>query len=135
MLQLRRTWPFLLAITLAYLVPVALGLVLTVSGESPDRSGLVARTIWSYLALLVYPIATMVAGFFAGLRWGRVWLVPVLAAVLSVPVSLQFLGATTAAVVAALVYLAIYLGFGVVGWFLGFQVHQRRTVASTDTQP
>lgn len=134
MLRFSRTWPFLLAIVLVYLAPTAVGLMAG-WGASPQTSDAIARALWASLALLLYPIAVMVTGFFAGLTWGKVWLVPVLAAVLSVPFSLLFLGTTAAALVAALVYFAIYLGFGVVGWFLGYQVHLRREAARAEAGP
>lgn len=128
MLRPSRTWPFLLAILLVYLAPATIGLVMTMSGESPDRAALIARAAWSYLALLINPVACMVIGFFAGWKQGKVWLVPVLAAALSVPFSLQFVGTSPAAFGAAAVYFAIYLVFGVLGWLFGWQINRRQTL-------
>lgn len=129
MLQLRRSWPFLLGIFLVYLAPATLGAVMAATGQSEATSHTLARAAWSYLALLVYPVAAMVVSFFAGWRLGGVWLVPVLVAALSLPFSLQFLGTSPAALLTATVYLAIYLAFGLAGWFLGHQVHLRQRAA------
>lgn len=128
MLRPSRTWPFLLAILLVYLAPATIGLVMTMSGESPDRAALIARAAWAYLALLINPVACMVIGFFAGWKQGKVWLVPVLAAALSVPFSLQFVGTSAAGFGAAAVYFAIYLVFGVLGWLFGWQINRRQTL-------
>lgn len=129
MLQLRRSWPFPLGMLLVYLAPATLGAVMAATGQSGTTSQALARAAWSYLALLVYPVAAMVIGFFAGWRLGAVWLVPVLVAVLSLPFSIQFLGTSSAALLTAAVYLGIYLAFGLAGWFLDRQVHLRQRAA------
>lgn len=128
MLRFSRTWPFLLAITIVYLAPATIGAVMSLSGESAEAAGTIARAAWAYLALLVYPVACMVVGFFAGWKLGAVWLVPVLTAALSLPFSVQFLGATAPGFTAAAIYFGIYLAFGLIGWFFGWQVGKRQAL-------
>ncbi|MDQ7991115.1 MAG: hypothetical protein AAGC63_00155 [Propionicimonas sp.] len=127
MLRFGRTWPYLLAMALVYLAPAAMGPASALWGDQRDPV-LLARAVWGYLALFIYPFACMVVSFFAGWRVGRVWLLPILAAAMSVPFSLYYIGKGAQGLVSAGIVLVIYLAFGMLGWFLGYQVHKRQAL-------
>lgn len=127
---LSRTWQFLAGIVIVYLAPAGFGLVLgATAGEQPaDERTRLVLAVFAFLAMMIYPVAAMVVGFFSGLREPKAWAVPLIAAVLSIPFTLWHL--TAAAWVGSLIYTAVYLVFGYVGWFLGSRVHARRQAAA-----
>jgi hypothetical protein len=122
-----RTWPFLFGIVIVYLAPAGFGLVLGATDASRPAAERAKTTlaVFAWLALMIYPAANMVVGFFSGWRQGRVWLVPLVAAALSIPFTIAQIGPQ--GWVGSLIYAGIYVVFGLVGWFFGWKVHDRQS--------
>lgn len=123
----RDTWLFLVAILVVYLAPLAFGAVLAITApqQSVEARQAASLAVTTLFAFMVNPIACMAAGFFVGWRRGFVWAFPIVAALLYVPVGLAALGTR------GLVYSVIYLVFGMLGWWFGWQVHQRQQASSS----
>lgn len=119
---LTRTWPYGIALVVVFLGPVAFGAVLEATAGATDATtrAAAATGLARFFALIIDPIAVMVASFFAGFRIGPVWAFPLLAALVYLPVGLLQFGAVGA------IYAAIMAVFGLLGWFFGSRVHSRQ---------
>ncbi len=108
--HLRKTWPYAVALGVAYLaVPLIGGVVLDAQGADPSaRTGLLTTSLLGY-----FPSMTFCVAMFVGYRQGFAWLLAPLVALAFVPAAFVVYNDS------ALAYTLAYAVFAVIGLAAG----------------